>query len=178
MNFLQTHYYKTIKRELLNKFSYKKINNIPELTKIVLNFKQTNKHEFEYFATLFLAFELITHKSGNFTISKKSNIKINIKRGSPIGLKLILKKKRMYNFLIKLIIEILPKLKNLKNLKFSDKNNINFLSYQLNNNTIFFEFENNFFLFKNLPKLNLTFVNDAKNKNESLFIFHSFRIKT
>ena len=120
MNFLQKHYTRVVKREVLNKFIYKNVQNLPKLNKIVISFERVSKNDFEYLSILLLAFELITLRSGDFTISKKSNIRINIKRGSPAGCKIILKKKHMYNFFFKIIIEILPKLKKVKNLNFSN----------------------------------------------------------
>lgn len=177
MNFLKTHYKRVIKREILNKFLCKNLNNLPQINKIILNFEIIDKYDFKYLSLLLLAFELITTKSGDFTTSKKSNIRINLKRGFPIGCKIILKKKIMYYFLTKLLIEIFPNLKNLKKLNFLNKNNIKFIAYQLSTNNTFFEVKNNYFLFANLPNLNITFVTaTTKDQNELYFLFHSLKL--
>jgi len=170
--FLKNYYTKIIKQELTNKFNYKTIKELPELKKIVLDFG-CKTPEIKPIAVCLLALEMISSARGKITVSKKPNILLKIRKGNPVGCKVTLKKEKMYRFLSKLLIEILPKLKNLTDLKFSIKEN-NF-SYKIENSLIFLELEKNYYLFNKLPYLNITFVTNAKKKSEFIFLLQTFK---
>ena len=91
MHFLDYFYTKTLKFDLINKFYYKELKNLPKLKKIVLNFncRTTN---LKTLATHLLALELITNQKSNLTISKRPNLLLKIRKGNPVGCKVILKK--------------------------------------------------------------------------------------
>ena len=86
----------------------------------------------------------------------------------------------MYNFLFKILNEILPKVKNFKkfNLKQNRNKNykINTFSFKLKNTLNFLELEKNYYLFQNLSFLNITFVTNKMSFCEFIFLFQSFKI--
>ena len=170
--FLKNYYTKIIKQELINKFNHKTIKNLPKLKKITLNFG-CKKSEVKSVAACLLALELISSKRSKITVSKKPNILLKIRKGDPVGCKITLKKEKMYNFLSRLLIEILPKFKNFVDLKFFIKKN-NF-SYKLENPLILLELEKNYYLFNKLPHLNITFATTSKNKSELTFLLNAFK---
>lgn len=175
MHFLQYFYLKVIKHDLSNKFVYINTKKIPTLKKIIINFGCKN-NDIKTIASSLLALELITTQKGKLTVTKHSNILLKIRKGNPTGCKVTLRKKNMFNFLIKLIIEIFPILKNFLGFdkKIIKKMQQKALSWELYEMFSFSELERNYYLFYNLPKLNITFITDSRSKNELLFILKSF----
>lgn len=176
MNFLDYYKKNVIVYDLINKFNYKTIKNIPTIDKIVLNFGFKNVDS-KLLYTSFLALELITGKKGIFTQAKTPNILLKIRKGNPVGCKVILKKRLMYLFLNRLIIEIFPKMKPLNKILYKNKSlNTTAISFSITNILIFPEFEKNYYLFNNLPELDITFIMRTKTKQEFLFLLNSFKL--
>lgn len=176
MNFLNHYKKNVIVYDLINKFNYKTIKNIPIIDKMILNFGFKNIDSKSLY-TSFLALELITGKKGVFTQAKTSNILLKIRKGNPVGCKVVLKKRLMYLFLNKLIIEIFPKMKPLNKILYKNKFlNTTSTSFTITNILIFSEFEKNYYLFNNLPELDITFVTKTKTKQEFLFLLNSFKL--
>ena len=175
MNFLEHLYFKTLKYDLLNKFLYKNTKKIPKIQKIILNFGCKN-NELKNLATSLLALELVTKQKGALTTTKYSNLLLKIRKGNPVGCKLILRKEKIFKFLSKTLFEIFPKQKNFKGFNISKKTKKNIFSYELTNTFSFSELEDHYYLFNNLPKLNITIVIDSsKTKEELLFILKSIK---
>ena len=109
MQFLEHFNKKTFKYDLINKFLYKNTKKLPKIKKIILNFScQSTK--LKNLASSLLALELITTKKGLLTTSKKANILLKLRKGNPVGCKIVLTSKNYYNFLARFLNEILPKL--------------------------------------------------------------------
>ena len=174
MHFLEHYYKQIIKQDLINKFNYKTINNLPKLKKIILNFGCKN-FSMQNIAKTLLAMEIITTKKSTITVAQNSNILLKIQKGYPAGCKIILTKTDMYKFLAKLVIEIFPKIKDFSTLKITIKKNI--FSFKLNNNTLILkELEEQYPLFSDLPNLDINIKTNSKTKNELLFIIKSFKL--
>lgn len=174
MYFIEYYNNSILKLELMNKFRYNKIEQIPKLKKIVLNFGCKNS-DFKQLTRNLIALELITGKKGYFTRSKKFSISLKIKKGNPVGCKVILRKNQMHSFLIKILFEIFPKLKDLHHIKLKSKT-INGISYVVTNVFVFSEYEKNYHLFNNLPKLQVTFVTNSLSQFELKYILNSLKI--
>jgi len=174
MHFLNYFQSRTLKHDLLNKFNYKNINDLPKLEKVTLNFGcKTN--DMKQLSTAILALELITNQKGILTKSKKSNILLKIRKGNPVGCKVTLQKKSMFKFLEKTLLEIFPKIKNFNGLTVSKRIKKNSFSYELHNTLSFNELEEHYYLFNNLPKLTITVVTKTNTKEELLFILKAFQ---
>lgn len=173
MNFLEHYYKNIIKYDLTNKFFYKNVHELPEIKKIILNFNNRN-NKIKNFAATLLALKLITKKKGIIIKTKKPNLFLKIQKGKPTGCKVILKKTLMYNFLEKIIIELVPNLK--KFFKFKTKlNNYNNFSFNLKNkNLIFNEIKEHYHLSKTLFYLNISIVTNTKTNKELFFLLRSF----
>ena len=91
MHFLEYYYNNVIKFDLINRFNYKNLKNIPKLEKIVLNFG-CKTFELKKLSLSLLSLQLITDKKGILTVSKKPNIVLKIRKGNPVGCKVILTK--------------------------------------------------------------------------------------
>src|SRR5688572_3941706 len=145
MNITKNYYNQILKYDFLNKFNYKNINQIPKIKKIILNFNCKN-FDVKKIAIAILALELITAQKSTVTKSKKVSINLKIRKGHPVGCKVILKKDKLENFLLKLLNKIFPELKNFKGiiLRSHSKNSLSFVLKDLIN---FNELNSNFYLF-------------------------------
>lgn len=175
MQFFKNFSNKTIKQDLVNKYRYQNIKSLPKLKKITLNFGDCTNFNIQKFATTLLALEILTSKKSSITVSKSPNILLKIQKGQPAGCKVILKKKNIYMFLSKLIVEILPKLTNFSS--FNVKANISTLSFKLLNKEIVLqEFDNQYPLFTSLPHLDIQILTTAQSSEELLFMLKSIKL--
>jgi large subunit ribosomal protein L5 len=174
MHFLEHYYKKIIKQDLINKFNYKTVDKIPKIKKIILNFGCKN-FSVQKVAKTLLAMELITTRKGTITIAQKANILLKIQKGYPAGCKVVLTKTHMYRFLAKLLIEILPKIKDFSTLKINIKKNI--FSFKLNSsNLILKELEEQYPLFSDLSDLDINIQTNTQTQSELLFLVKSFKL--
>jgi large subunit ribosomal protein L5 len=174
MNRLNNYYEKIIKHDLLNKFNYTNLNELPKIEKIVLNFGCKN-FELKKIATALFALELITSTKSVITKSTSSNIKLKIRKGQPVGCVAFLKKEKSYLFLSKLTTDVFPKLKNFTGLTLDKKNKKSF-SFTIKELIIFNELESHFYLFSNLPPLNITVIVNSNTHIELQYLINSFKI--
>lgn len=175
MHFLEYYYQIVIKYDFINKFFYKSNENIPKLKKIILNFECKN-FKIKLFAATLLFLELVTTKSSVITNAKNLNLFIKIQKGQPTGCKIILTKYKMYQLLLKIVIEVIPKFKNFLRLKINKKNSNSF-SFRLSNNFIvFYEPKEHFSLINNISNLHITLVANTKTQYELFYLLKSFKL--
>jgi large subunit ribosomal protein L5 len=175
MFFFKTYFYKTVKYDLINTFFYQNLAQIPKLKKIVLNFGSP-KSNFKYLVSSLLALEFISSKKGNLTKSKHVNVFLKIKKGNPVGCKVIVKKNAMYFFYTKLKVSDFSKVKQsrMSQLQQNSKS-INSLSFQLESLLLFAELENQFQFFNGIPQLDVTLVTDSKSRKELYYLLKSIK---
>jgi len=118
MNLLENYYKKVIRYDLINKFFYHNLGDIPELKKIVLNFG-CKSFAIRNIAASLSALELITTRQGTVTKAKRPNIMLKVRKGHPVGCIVTLTKTEMYNFFFKLLTQVFPNLKDFKGVKVS-----------------------------------------------------------
>lgn len=174
MNLLKTLENRILKQDLINKYRYKNINELPKIKKIILSFSCTTE-TIQKFATTMLALEMIASKKSSLTTSKSANVFLKVQKGQPAGCKVVLKKKYIYNFLEKLILEILPKLTNFSGFHVQAKGST--LSFKLFSRELLLkELENQYPLFDNLPVLDIHIITTAQTKKECLFLAKTLKI--
>ena len=177
MNFYKYYNENVVKYDLLNKFQYKTLNQMPKFCKIILNFG-CKKSDLKQLGPTLLALELITSQKSLFTNSSVANISLKIRKGSPAGCKVTLRKIAMYTFLNKIANDIFPKIKQFQGFKsLTSKAKIRkTFSFSLRNNLLFSELEKHYQYFNRLPDLDITMVTNAKSFNELVFLLKSFKI--
>ena len=112
---LQEKYNKEITKNLKEKFKYKNNLEIPKLEKVVINMgvgeavKDSKKIEA---ASIELA--AITGQKPIITKSKKANASFKLREGMPIGVKVTLRKNKMYEFLDRFINIALPRVRDFR----------------------------------------------------------------
>ena len=173
MHFLKLYEKKIIKHDFLNKFNCTNTDDIPKLKKITLNFGCKNL-TIQKFSTTMLALEIMVAKKCTLTVAKNANILLKIQKGQYSGCKVVLRKQMMYNFLTKLFVEILPKLKSFLGL--SIKTTARTFSFKLNNDQIMLkELESQYPLFSNLTELNVNILTTSNDDKKLKFLIKSFK---
>lgn len=179
MHFLDYYYKKIIRYDLLNKFpKNNSLQNIPIFQKIVLNFACTNS-EIKKLSSTSILLELLTSNKVKITKSKKPNIFLKIRKGSPTGCKVILKDKLMYIFIYKLLSDILPKAKNFKKITVKKKKMKTSISFFIDEILLVLsELEEHFNLLdgSSIPTLNITMVTNSKSQEEFMFLLESMKL--
>lgn len=175
MNLLENYYKQIIKYDLINKYCYNQLGEIPELKKIILNFG-CKSFEIKNIASSLLGLELITTQSGTITKSKRANILLKIRKGHPVGCVVILTKAKMYRFFFKLLTEVFPNLKDFRGISVSKNLQNKSFSLTLMDLINFKELEKQFYLFTNLPPLNIILVTNTKTRGELLYLLNSFKM--
>ena len=175
MHFLDFFYKKTLKFDLINKFYYTDLKNLPKLKKIILNFS-CKTTELKPLATNLLALELITNQKGNLIVAKRPNLLLKIKKGNPVGCKPSLKKTSFLDFIAKNSNEIFSKIKDSDKIKINSNSEEKTFSFTIKNVLNFSELTENYHLFNNLLQLNFSFVISSGTETELIFLLNSLRI--
>lgn len=175
MHILEYYYEKIIKYDLINKFFYTNLKELPKLKKIILNFG-CKSFEIKNLASALFALELVTNKRGILTTSKKANILLKIRKGHPVGCTVVLEKTDMYIFFLKLLNEVFPNLKDFKGIRLPKKAKKTSFSFTIKELISFEELSTHFYLFNNLPPLNITLITNTKTQEELIFLINSFKL--
>ena len=115
MNRLQERYNTTVVENLMKKFNYKSVMEVPHIEKVVINMGcgdaiQNPKALEEAVAEL----TQITGQKPVITKAKKSIANFKLREGLPIGCKVTLRKEKMYDFLDKLMNISLPRVRDFR----------------------------------------------------------------
>ena len=127
---LQNRYLNEVVPSLTKRFSYKNIMEVPKLTTISINMgvgdAKLNPKALES------AVDELTMISGQkpvVTLSKKDISNFKVRKGFPVGCKVTMRGKRMYDFLERLIAVALPRTRDFRGLSFKSfdrRGNFNF----------------------------------------------------
>jgi len=114
---LRKEYDETIVPAMIEKFGYKNRMEVPRLDKIVLNMgvgeATQDKKKVE---TASQEMELIAGQKPVITKAKKSIAQFKLREGMPIGVKVTLRRERMYEFLDRLVTIALPRVRDFRGL--------------------------------------------------------------
>ena len=114
---LRKHYDEVIKPDLIKKFGYENVMQVPRITKIVLNMgigEATQDSKLVNVAAAEL--EKIAGQKPVLTKSRKAIAQFKIRENLAIGAKVTLRKVRMYEFLDRLITVALPRVRDFRGL--------------------------------------------------------------
>ena len=115
MNRLQERYKNEISKNLMEKFGYKSVMQLPKMEKIVINIgvgdATTNS---KYLDEAVEELTAIAGQAPVVTKAKKSIAGFKIREGQPIGCKVTLRGEKMYEFLYKLVSISLPRVRDFR----------------------------------------------------------------
>ena len=178
---LQEFYKKEIIPQMRKKFGYKNALQAPQLKKIVVNMGVgKGAEDIKIVEAAQAELSLITGQHAVITRAKKAISNFKIREKSPVGCRVTLRKKIMYEFLERLLRVALPRIRDFRGLSprgFDEGGNYNFGIQEQN---IFPEVETDRVV--RAQGMNITFVIDSKSRDESyelLALFGMpFRVKT
>jgi ribosomal protein L5 len=173
---LASHYQK---RNKLNRcFVYKNIHQIPlTIEKLTLFYTLKKDISLKSLIKLSALLELITGQRACFIRSKKSSVFLKIRKGAPSGVKVTLRKNSLIFFLLKLLWEVIPNIKNFKKKSYFSKlkqQQLNSLMFVVADPLVFSELKSFYFFFKNCSNLRILFSFSNKSKNKELYFKSRF----
>ncbi|MEK6542468.1 MAG: 50S ribosomal protein L5 [Pseudomonadota bacterium] len=114
---LKRDYEERIVKAMIEKFGYTNAMAVPRLEKIVLNMgvgeASQDKKKVE---TAAAEMELIAGQKPVITRAKKSIAQFKLREGMPIGVKVTLRRERMYEFLDRLVTIAMPRIRDFRGL--------------------------------------------------------------
>ncbi|MBN67379.1 MAG: 50S ribosomal protein L5 [Rickettsiales bacterium] len=172
---LQDLYENELRKQLQEKFSYNNVMLIPRLDKIVINMgigdgALDKKH-------IQNAVEELTRIAGQapvVTKAKKSEAGFKIREGMPIGVKVTLRKQRMYEFLDRLVTIAMPRIRDFRGVSpksFDGRGNYNM---GLKEQIVFPEI--NYDQVEQVRGMDITFVTTAANDDEARALLEGFNV--
>jgi len=171
---LQTKYSKEIIPALTKEFSYKTVMQVPKLEKIILNQGVGQAvADKKLIETAQDELTLIAGQKAVKTYSKKDISNFKLRKGMPIGVKVTLRKSKMYEFLERLICISLPRIRDFNgvNSKFDGRGNY---SLGIQEQIIFPEIDLD--KINKIMGLEMTFVTSAKTDEEGYALLKEFGI--
>lgn len=171
---LQTYYRETVVPELMKKFGYKSVMEVPRIEKITLNMgvgeAVADKKVMEFAVG---DMQKIAGQKPVVTKSRKSIAGFKIREGYPIGCKVTLRKARMYEFLDRLVSVALPRVRDFRGISgrsFDGRGNYNM---GVREQIIFPEIE--YDKIDALRGMNITITTTAKTDDEAKALLAAFK---
>ncbi|MBV9330347.1 MAG: 50S ribosomal protein L5 [Alphaproteobacteria bacterium] len=110
-------YHDVIRPELMKKFGYKNVLQVPRVTKVVLNIGAGEAaSDGKKIQSAVNDLTAIAGQKAVITRAKKAIATYKIRQGLPIGAKVTLRKDRMYEFLDRLVTMALPRVRDFRGL--------------------------------------------------------------
>lgn len=177
MGILQQYYEDVIRLDLIRKFQYNNSYETPKISKIIINMgvKEAAGDKKQILPPMLLL-ELITGKKAVITNAKKSVSNFKIRKGFPIGVKVTLRGDSMYEFLYKLIVVVLPRVRDFKGLSSASVNSTGNYSLGLRDLLVFPEVEMEYDKLSKIYGTNITIVTTAKTPKETEALLSAFQI--
>jgi ribosomal protein L5 len=169
---LASQYYQ--KGNKLNRcFTYKNVHQIPfTIEKLTLFYTLKKDISLKSLIKLSSLLELITGQRSSFIRSKKSSVFLKVRKGAPSGVKVTLRKNSLIFFILKLLWEVIPSIKNFKKKSYFSKlkhQELNSLMFVIPDPLAFSELKSFYFFFKNCLNLRILFSFSKKSKSKELY---------
>ena len=173
MSTLKDLYNNEIKKNMVEKFNYSSVMQVPKLDKIVLNIGVGDaSHDSKFIEAAQKDLELISGQKAVITKAKKSIAGFKLREGQPIGVKVTLRGEAMYNFMEKLIRVALPRVRDFRGI--SPKAFDGFGNYTLGIKEQLIFPEINFDEVVKLRGMDIVFVTTAKTNEEAFELLSGF----
>ncbi len=175
MSRLLEEYNSQIKETLMSKLGFKNIFEVPKLEKIILNMGVgEGKEDSKLIDKAIEDLTLISGQKAVKTKSKKAISGFKIREGIPLGVKVTLRNKIMYEFLDRLINIAIPRIRDFTGLSSKSFDGNGNFSMGVKEHVIFPEI--NFDKVDKTIGLDITICTTAKNNNEALELLKSFNM--
>lgn len=157
------------KQELMKEFEYSNIHQIPKITKIIISSGLgLNGQNSGFLQKSINEFRAISGQQPLITKAKKSIAGFKIREGMTLGLKVTLRRERMYAFLGRLIHIVLPRIRDFRGLSKKGFDKFGNYSLGLSEQLVFPEIK-----YEDVDQkrgFNITIVTTAKTSKEASFL--------
>ncbi|MBI1871389.1 MAG: 50S ribosomal protein L5 [Chlamydiae bacterium] len=175
MSRLLKRYQEAIVPELSKKLAIKNRLRIPRLLKIVVNMGVAEAiKDFALLESHVSELGLITGQKAVVTRSKKSIAGFKLREGDPVGCKVTLRGKNMYEFLNRFVSVVLPRIRDFKGLSQKSFDGRGNYSVGLTEQVVFPEIELD--KIKQIQGMDLTFVTTASSDEEAKELLNALGI--
>ena len=175
MSRLLEEYKNQIRQELKSKLALKNIFEVPKIIKITLNIGiGEGKDDSKLIDKALDDLTLISGQKAVKTISKKAISGFKIRAGMPLGVKVTLRNKIMYEFLDRLVNIAIPRIRDFRGLNMKSFDGNGNFSMGIKEHVIFPEI--NFDKVDKVRGMDITICTSAKNNNEALELLKSFNM--
>ena len=160
-------------KSMIDRFSYKTHMQVPRLLKICINQglgKSLNDKKIIDKAINELT--LISGQKAVSTLSKKDISNFKLRKGSPIGVRVTLRKNQMYEFLDRLISASIPRIRDFRGISSKGFDGRGNYTFGIKEQIIFPEL--NIDEITLLTGMNITFVTSANSDKEALELLKNF----
>ncbi|MCX6730129.1 MAG: 50S ribosomal protein L5 [Candidatus Portnoybacteria bacterium] len=169
---LEEKYKKEVVLKMKEKFGYKNDFSVPKIEKVVINVgigsavvaKDEKAQE-----SITKDIILITGQKPLVTLAKKAIAAFKVREGMPVGLKVTLRKKRMYDFLFRLINVVLPRTRDFRGLSSKSIDGGGNLNIGIKEHLIFPEISQDDI--RRIFGLEITVVTHIKDKEKALELY-------
>src|SRR3989338_3584482 len=161
--------YKESIADLKKQFAYKNDMAVSRLTMVSLNvgIKATDSDN-KFLSYLATQVSNIAGQKAVLTKARKTISTFKLRENLPIGCRVTLRGKKMYQFLDRLVNIALPRIRDFRGLSAKGFNQSNHYSFGIKEHSIFLEVD-----LDNIPKvfcMNITIATTAKTKEEALYL--------
>ena len=175
MSRLLDHFNNQIKQDLKSKLGLKNVFEVPKLKKIILNMGVgEGKDDTKLIDKAVDDLTLISGQKAIKTNSKKAISGFKIRTGMPLGAKVTLRNKMMYEFLDRLVNIAIPRIRDFRGLNVKSFDGKGNFSMGIKEHIIFPEI--NFDKVEKVRGLDITICTSAKNNNEAIELLKSFNM--
>ena len=170
---LQNLYKKVIVPKMLEEFSYSNIMEVPKISSICLNIglgdAKTNSKGLESAVN---ELTLISGQKAIITLAKNDISNFKIRKGWPVGCKVTLRSKKMYEFLERLISVALPRTRDFRGLSFKSFDAWGNYNFGIKEQIIFTEID--YDKIQSINGINVTIVTSSNNNDEAYYLLKMF----
>ena len=164
-----------IKESLMSKLGLKNIFEVPKLNKIILNMGVgEGKEDSKLIDKALEDLTLISGQRAVKTQSKKAISGFKIRAGMPLGVKVTLRNKIMYEFLDRLVNIAIPRIRDFRGLNSKSFDGNGNFSMGIKEHVIFPEI--NFDKIDKVMGLDITICTSSKNNSQALELLKSFNM--
>ena len=175
MSRLLEEYNNMIKHDLKSKLELNNIFEVPKIKKIILNIRiGDGKDDSKLIDKALEDLSLISGQKAVKTISKKAISGFKIRAGMPLGVKVTLRNKIMYEFLDRLVNIAIPRIRDFRGLNMKSFDGNGNFSMGIKEHVIFPEI--NFDKVEKIRGMDITISTSAKNNIEAIELLKSFNM--
>jgi large subunit ribosomal protein L5 len=173
MSRLQTYYTETVVPQLMEKFSYGNIMEVPKITKVCLNMGVGEAvNDKKVMARAVGDMTAIAGQKPVVRLARRSVASFKIRDGWPVGCKVTLRRERMYEFLDRLVSIAIPRVRDFRGLNRKSFDGRGNYSMGVKEQIMFPEID--YDQIDVIRGMDITIATTAKNDEEALALLQAF----